>query len=206
MLPEKDRQRIIKKAGVRGLEVALDRYMVSSLGRVKRKTFYAEGWHGGLIPFHETIMTGCPDKRGYLGVNVSFSGKTVPFLVHRLVGFAFIPNPDELPEIDHKNEVRNDNRVGNLQWVTGGDNIHLRFERKSDSLHGSTNPHSKLTESDVVIIKQRLMDGHTHRAIAKDFGVHRSAVTLINRGKQWKHVTVTGWDSSRMNPNRSIYA
>ena len=52
------------------------------------------------------------------------TNKTIKnFLIHRLVAQAFIPNPDNLPQINHKNEQRDDNRVDNLEWCTGVYNI-----------------------------------------------------------------------------------
>lgn len=67
-------------------------------------------------------------NNGYLRTSVS--GKIQ--YVHRLVAKAFIPNIDNLPEVNHKNEIRSDNRVENLEWVTHKDN--LNFGSRNEKL------------------------------------------------------------------------
>lgn len=67
-----------------------------------------------------------PDKtrNGYLRVSLSNeSTKHKRFSIHRLVAEAFIPNPDNLPQVDHKNEIKTDNHIGNLRWSTPLDNL-----------------------------------------------------------------------------------
>lgn len=59
---------------------------------------------------------------GYAQVNLSVNGKRKAFLVHRLVAEAFIENPLNLPEIDHINTNKEDNRVENLRWCTRKEN------------------------------------------------------------------------------------
>lgn len=56
--------------------------------------------------------------RGYLNVSIPIDGKWNPKRVNRLVAQTFIPNPDNLPEVNHKNCIRNDNRVSNLEWCS----------------------------------------------------------------------------------------
>lgn len=64
------------------------------------------------------------DKNGYLWVNLTYDGKQHNHKIHRLVAQAYIPNPDNLPQINHKNEDKTDNRVENLEWCDNYYNIH----------------------------------------------------------------------------------
>tara|TARA_R110000796_G_scaffold242742_1_gene364997 strand:- start:77 stop:553 length:477 start_codon:yes stop_codon:yes gene_type:complete len=62
------------------------------------------------------------NQGGYHRVCLSRDGKQKMFCVHRLVGEAFIPNPDNKPELDHINQDKSDNRIENLRWVTSSEN------------------------------------------------------------------------------------
>ena len=83
--------------------------------------------------------TGCAvstqvTKRGYIQVRLQTGkgdsrGRKV-FSVHRLVAKAFIPNPNGLPEVNHKNGVKSDNRVNNLEWVSRRENIDHAIQHK----------------------------------------------------------------------------
>lgn len=66
----------------------------------------------------ELIMTPSKDKEGYLVTKLRKDGDRKTLKVHRVVAMAFIPNPAGYPEINHKNRIVNDNRVGNLEWCT----------------------------------------------------------------------------------------
>lgn len=71
-----------------------------------------------------------PDKRknGYLQIDLCKEGKKKKFLIHRLVAAAFLPNEDELPQVDHINNDKTDNRVCNLQWIS-----HVENNRKKET-------------------------------------------------------------------------
>lgn len=61
-------------------------------------------------------------ERGYLRVNLKRDGKSKSMNVHRLVALAWIPNPNDLPQVNHLNGVKGDNRVSNLEWCTAAEN------------------------------------------------------------------------------------
>lgn len=63
------------------------------------------------------------DKETYPVVTLSMNGVYKTFLVHRLIAETFIPNPDNLPQVNHKDGVKIHNEVENLEWVTEQDNV-----------------------------------------------------------------------------------
>lgn len=84
-----------------------DRYSVSNLGRVKSN--YAN---------KERILKPYKNHYGYLMIDLRSPEKRKGISVHRLVAQAFIPNPDNLPEVNHKDEDKTNNCVDNLEWCT----------------------------------------------------------------------------------------
>ena len=94
----------------RDIEGFEGKYMVSNLGRVKSLNYNRTGKEG--------ILEGVDYGYGYLYVNLYKYGKGKQCMIHRLVAMAFIPNPDNLPEVNHKNEDKTDNRVENLEWCS----------------------------------------------------------------------------------------
>ena len=72
--------------------------------------------------------------RGYMQILITMGSSKTTYHTHRVVATAFLPNPDNLPEVDHINRIRTDNRVENLRWVTHRENCFnkdCRAESKS---------------------------------------------------------------------------
>ena len=92
-------------------------YLISNLGHVKSVERYKRN-NAGTQFVNERLRVLSPDKDGYLRVCLSKDGLHYVKSVHRLVAEAFIPNPDNLPVINHKNEDKQDNRAENLEWCT----------------------------------------------------------------------------------------
>lgn len=123
-------------------------YQVSNLGKVKSLPRYKRGKLGSLISVKEIICKQRPNKKGYCAVTLHKDKKGKTLVVHRLVAKAFIPNPDNLPQVNHKDEDKTNNVVffnedgtidydkSNLEWCTNKYNVNYgtRNERASLAL------------------------------------------------------------------------
>lgn len=97
-------------------------YEVSNYGRVK--TLARNVWNRfSYVLRPERIMNQDTDRYGYKGVCIHVGEYKKRHTVHRLVAEAFIPNPNNLPEVNHKDGDKQNNNVENLEWVTGSENI-----------------------------------------------------------------------------------
>lgn len=99
----------------------VEKYAVSNLGRIKNlKTDHV------IVPDSE--------EKGYKRLTIKVNGKTKHFAVHRLVAIAFIPNPENKPQVDHIDNDKSNNKVSNLRWCTNKENAKWRWDRIREAL------------------------------------------------------------------------
>ena len=79
------------------------------------------------------ILKPCKNRDGYLHVCLYKDGIRKNFRIHRLIAYAFIPNPENLPEIDHIDQVKTNNSIINLRWVSRSNNNRNKPKKQNSS-------------------------------------------------------------------------
>ena len=107
-------------------------YQVSTWGRVRSLDKYIDVKIRNVdkVLKRGKILKPVYYKNGYLTVGLCKNGKVTRFYVHRLVAEAFIPNPENKPEVNHKDEVKSNNYRTNLEWMTTKENINYGTHTK----------------------------------------------------------------------------
>lgn len=104
-------------------------YQVSNLGRIKSLSRRVKCGNG-YIDTKEIILTPSKDTSGYLIVRLYKNGKGKTYKCHRLAAIAFIPNPNNLPQINHKDEDKENPRIENLEWCSNKYNCNYGTHNK----------------------------------------------------------------------------
>jgi len=149
-------------------------YRVSDQGRVQR--------------IQRKLLT--PGLRnGYLEVSLCKNNEVTHKSLHRLVAETFIGPFSKGLQTNHKNGVKTDNRVANLEIVTVSENLKHSFRVLGrNRVRGSKHPLSKLIEADIPKIRLLRRKGHSHKDIAGRFGVSATLISRVLAGYNWKHV------------------
>lgn len=158
-------------------------YQASDIGRFK-SFMYHNGTNVRIMKQHVT-------KKGYLGFGMYKDKKRGSFQAHRMVAITFIPNPDNLPEVNHIGEKdgikgnKKDNRVISLIWSTHDDNISHAVEH-SLMQKGEVSHQAKLTEKEVLEIRANSHLRKTYLALL--YNVAPQTVSAIIHRKSWRHI------------------
>lgn len=130
------------------------------------------------------VMKTWLQKSGYENVKLCKNNKTYNFLIHRLVADAFIPNPNNLPEINHKNKIRNDNRVENLEWCTRLENLYDSYETMSATRNFCECYITKIDDDVPIEYFQSIAEAA--RYCSKKFGCSESGLIRNHKSKNYK--------------------
>lgn len=176
-LPVKDFENLYEISNTDILR-SLDRYVKSGYGR--------QSFKKGKI-----VKLGY-DKNGYRKIILYNGSIKKDWRVHRLVGMHFIPNPENKPFINHKDEDKENNNDWNLEWTTGKENIQHAWK-----IGLSTNNHSKgekcnfskLKKEDVEWIRANYTQKHGEsKKLGEKYGITGGNISLIIKNKIWQNL------------------
>lgn len=131
----------------------------------------------------------CPSisKDGYYKVTLFKNNKPYYFRVNVLVARAFIQNPFGKTQVNHKNNIRNDNRANNLEWCTGEENMQHCI-KENRIANGEKQGLHKLITKQIIIIRKLHKTGLSYRRLATTFSVNKSTIMRVIKGYTWRHV------------------
>ncbi len=132
------------------------------------------------------------NEQGYVRVTLHKNGKEARHMVHRIVATAFIKNDDPVnkTEVNHIDLNRKNNVVTNLEWISHTDNVKYSYKQGShdNKRKGSMNGNSKLTEEQIIEIREKFNNGITRSQIAKEYNIGWTTVNGIVKRTYWKHI------------------
>lgn len=153
-------------------------YMVSNFGNVKQLPKDVTVGYGAVVRFKEKLKKIYKKDNGYMATHLTKSKKTKEAYVHRLVAEAFIPNPQNKTDVNHKDYNRGNNIVDNLEWATRSENNLWSSERMSKAKKGK-----KLSQE----TKEKISKANIGKARTKGKTVFRKT----NTGEHHIHKSVT---------------
>lgn len=129
-------------------------------------------------------LKGSVDKKGYLHITLSNKGVKFSFLTHRLVATTFISNPLNLPQVNHINGNKLDNRVDNLEWCSASENIIHAHQCGLVNYKGERNGRCKLSDLTIESIREDFSIGLSRKYIAHKYGISYSHVVSVVSNKR----------------------
>jgi len=173
-------------------------YQVSNKGRVKSLDRTIVDSRGRIIQHKGRILKPV-DSNGYFVVGLYINKKMKQFKVHRLIMQTFIPNPENKPEVNHKDGIKHNNNIKNLEWNTSKENVNHGLKiglikRKFGVDHYKT----KLKDKDIVEIYDMYKNGRLISDIANKYKMAISSIELILYGTNWKHLNIHDKSNKRI--------
>ena len=129
------------------------------------------------------------NSHGRYEICLSHKGKKYFKRIARLKAQLFIPNPYNLPEVDHINGNRLDDDINNLEWVTSEENIQRAKNLGIQTQIGEKSHLAILTENEVREICIKLEQGYSCKELAEKYNISRTEISDIKNGKVWNHVS-----------------
>ena len=161
-------------------------YSISNYGRLRSNTRRTKSTDGRNTLHYGKIVKLSTNKGGYLDFRISIEGRLISVVIHRLVAMAFIPNPENLPMVNHKDENPANNCAHNLEWCTNVYNINYKDTQKRHS------------ESLRKVLRDRTYKVHQYSLDGNLIATYRGKKEIVDAGFSYdavvhccKHITNT---------------
>lgn len=157
------------------------RYSVSNKGNIRTNAYINTHAIYGTAKHKEKYRQPLTGARGYLRTVLTDENKKQHYIqIHRLVASAFIPNPLNLPQVNHKDGNKKNNCLENLEWCTNEQNrehaMKMGLIKKRDQL-----PHAKIKSEEIPKIQMMLRLGNSQKKVADFYGVNQQTISKIAR-------------------------
>lgn len=151
---------------------------VSNLGRVRSKDRYVPSKNGGKRLARGHVLKQYRERGGYMRVKFKVNGETKSILVHRAVAICYIPNPDNLPEVNHIDNNRTNNTVSNLEWCT------RQYNQDYKKNFGTSPAQIQGRPVFAVNLKTgKVLRFETQSEAARQLGIPSSNINMVIKGK-----------------------
>jgi hypothetical protein len=162
-------------------------YQVSNLSRIKSLSRKQKNRYTYFFT-KEMIVNPHLSYQGYLMFDLRRDNKRKCVYLHRIVALHFIPVVENKPTINHKNGIKTDNRIQNLEWCTQKENVHHACKNNlMNPVKGSNHYRTSLKEEDVIKIREESKD-HSQKYLSIKYKVSRDTIKFILSRRTWKHI------------------
>ncbi len=163
-------------------------YEISSYGRIRSLDRYVISIHGHRLKRGIILNPSITD--GYYTVTLCKCGIAKTKRIHIIVAKTFHPNPENKPQVNHKNGNKLDNHKDNLEWNTAKENKHHAIYVLKAYSHGVNHHDAKINDSIVRHVRKTFADNpNINKAqLARDNGIDPRNLGKLLSGKAWRHV------------------
>lgn len=160
-------------------------YQISCKGKVKSLKRIIDRGDKGKYIRKERLLSLSFDKDGYIKVCIQKNGKRIYTNTHIIVAKTFIPNPNNLPEVNHKDGIKSNNCKNNLEWCNKSYNRQHAYDTGlQKSVSGVKHYRSKLSKKDIIKIRKSKLKGVE---LAKQFGVSPQTISRVKLNRSYKN-------------------